>query len=263
MPVKLRSFIKNQACNPVHKFLFIILLLCFLPVGLVIAQSAEEEEVYTREFTYGINFNSNGGLIGGAMIKQAFHLQGKWYHFWALEGVEVKHPKEVRFQNPYTGATFVNGKSNYLFVLRPQYGREYTFFRKAAESGVQVNGVAAVGPSIGVLAPYYIDYNHNQNAAGPVEIRTEPYNPDVHTDAGSIVGSSGVFMGLAEPSFKFGANIKAGVSFEYGRYMESVTGIEVGMLYEMFTDKIILIPKAENRNQFMSVYLTLYYGHRR
>ncbi|MFC6996266.1 hypothetical protein [Rufibacter roseus] len=252
-----------------RKILLILLLTCTLPAGLAFGQVLEEEEGYTREFTYGLNFNTNGGLLGGAMIKQVYHLQNKWYHFWALEGVEVKHPKETRWQNHYTGASFVVGKSNYLFVLRPQYGREYTFFRKAAESGVQVNGLVAAGPSIGFLAPYYIQYDYtrydnNGNPLGPPDVRTEQYDPSVHTQPDyRIVGSSGVFTGLAEPTLKFGGNIKAGVSFEYGRYMESVTGIEVGLMYEAFTSDIVIIPQATNSSSFTSVYLTLYYGRRR
>ncbi|QHL87830.1 hypothetical protein GU926_10475 [Nibribacter ruber] len=242
--------------------------MCFcLPVGWALAQNVEEEETYTREFTYGINFNSNGGLIGGAMIKSAYHLSGEWYHFWAVEVVEVKHPKEDRWQNPITGASYVYGKSNYLFAIRPEYGREYTFFRKAAESGVQVNGIVAAGPSIGLLAPYYIDYDRSQYDAnrrltGPVVVQSEHYDPEIHKEEWRILGGSGVFKGLAEPNFRVGAHVKAGVSFEYGRYMESVTGIEVGVMHEAYTSKVPIIPEAEQRSQFTSVYLTLYYGRR-
>ncbi|WP_227006402.1 hypothetical protein [Rufibacter latericius] len=256
-----------------RRFLLVLVITCFLPAGWAMAQTVEEEEGYSREFTYGLNFNSNGGLLGGAMIKQVYHLGDKWYHFWALEGVEVKHPKEVRLQNLQNGASFVKGKSNYLFVLRPQYGREYTFFRKAAESGVQVNGVVAAGPSLGIMAPYFIEYDRSNYVldprsqtyilVGPVIINTEQYDPNIHTNEGLIVGAPGVFKGLSEPSFRVGANAKAGVSFEYGRYMESVTGIEVGMLLEAFAGDMTMIPDAPSRNVFMSVYLTLYYGRRR
>ena len=253
-----------------RKFLFIITLCCTLPVGWALGQTVEAEEGYSREFTYGVNFNSNGGLLGGVMIKQTYHLQDKWYQFWALEAVEVQHPKEKPArQNPYTGASFKYGKSNYLFVLRPQYGREYTFFRKAAESGVQVNGIVAAGPSLGILAPYYIQYDYtrydnNGNPIGPSDVRNEQYDPAIHTQLDQrLVGSAGVFTGLAEPSLAVGANIKAGVSFEYGRYMESVTGIEVGILYEAFATNVVLVPQAENAQQFTSFYLTLYYGRRR
>lgn len=251
-----------------RKFLFVLVFFCALPLGFAFAQSVEEEEGYSREFTYGLNFNSNGGLLGGAMLKQTFHLKDKWYQFWALEGVEVKHPQEYPRHNPYTGASLVLGKSNYFFVLRPQYGREYTFFRKAPESGVQVNGIIAAGPSIGILAPYYIQYDYTRrdvlgNPIGPADIRSEPYEPSVHTRSDLLVGSAGVFTGLAEPTPVLGAHVKAGVSFEYGRYMESVTGVEVGVLYEAFTKEIVIIPQARNRQQFMSFYLTIYYGNRR
>jgi hypothetical protein len=272
--VKLLTFKENIDLKLVHRIILFFCFLFALPLAVTQAQSVEEADGYTREFTYGLNFNTNGGLLGGAMIKQAYHMQGKWYQFWGLEGVEVKHPKEIPYTNQYTGATFVKGKRNYFFALRPHYGREYTFFHKAAESGVQVNGVVAAGPSIGILAPYYIDYDYTRlDSKGqpimPYDVRAEHYNPNVHTDMNRIIGGTGVFTGLSEPSFKVGAHVKAGVSFEYGRYMESVTGIEVGMLYEMYTNRVIIVQGTgidegvENRNRFFSLYLTLYYGHRR
>ncbi|WP_192825116.1 hypothetical protein [Rufibacter sp. LB8] len=274
MLVKLLTFKENNSFSTVRRIFTAFCLFIFLSGTAAMAQGLEEDESYTREFTYGLNFNTNGGLLGGAMVKQVYLMQGKWYQFWGLEAVEVKHPKEVQYQNRYTGSTFVKGKRNYFFALRPNYGREYTFFKKAAESGVQVNGIFAAGPSIAVLGPYYIDYNYtrldrNGQPIGPVDVRAEPYDPNIHTDLNRIVGGSGVFTGLSEPSFKVGAHVKAGVSFEYGRYMESVTGIEVGMLYEMFPSRIIIVQGTgvdegvKNQNRFFSLYLTLYYGHRR
>lgn len=242
-------------------------MLCMLPLGWAWAQEVEEEEDYTHEFTYGINFNTNGGLLGGASIKSTHHLTGNWYQFWALEGVEVKHPKEVRYQNPYTGGSFILGKSNSLFVLRPQYGREYTFFRKAAESGVQVNGIVSAGPSLAILAPYYIQYDYSRyngqgQIVGPTDVREEQYDPAVH-NPNFIVGSAGFYKGFSDPNFNIGANLRAGLSFEYGRYLESVAGIEVGAVYEVFPSELVLIPEAKNRSQFFSLYLTLFYGRRR
>jgi hypothetical protein len=182
------------------------------------------------------------------------------YQFGGLEIVEVKHPKEDRYFNPLSGESFVAGKQNYFFVVRPHYGRELVLFRKAAESGVQVNALAAVGPSLGLLVPYYIDYNYGGQGT---DIRTEQYDPNKHVDREYILGSDNVFRGFGETKLQPGVHLKAGLSFEYGRYRESIAGIEVGFMIERFAKTPIIIPDAENHKTFTSVYLNLFYGTRK
>jgi hypothetical protein len=232
--------------------------------GLIVpAQAQQDDPLHQKEFVYGINFNTNGGLIGGGTIKSSRYLRDSWFRFWALEVVEVKHPKENPLYSSGTGNRFIYGKSNYLFVIRPEIGREYVFFRKAPESGVQVNGIVAAGPSIGLLAPYYIIYDYTVGQ-GPEDYRVEAYNPDTHVDyENRIRGSAAFFTGLGESKIRPGVHVRGGVNFEYGRYREDVTGVEVGFVLEAFTNKMVIIPRAENSQFFPSFYLTLYYGRRK
>ncbi|MCJ8166080.1 hypothetical protein MKJ04_14630 [Pontibacter sp. E15-1] len=239
----------------------LLLLLAFvlMSVAPAVAQS-DEDESFQNELSYGVNFNSNGGLIGGAFIRSSFFIDEHMYQFGGLEIVEVKHPKEIRDFSPISGESFVYGKQNYLFVVRPHYGREVVLFKKAPESGVQVNGLAAIGPSLGLLVPYYIDYNYGGQGTN---IRTEQYDPGRHLDRDYILGSDNVFRGLGEMKVKPGIHFKAGLSFEYGRYRESIAGIEVGFMVEAFASKPVIIPNADNSQTFTSVYLNLYYGSRK
>ena len=239
----------------------LILLLAFAWIVAAPAQAqSEEDESFQNELSYGVNFNSNGGLIGGAFIRSSYFMNERIYQFGGLEIVEVKHPKEDRYFNPLSGESFVAGKQNYLFVVRPHYGRELVLFKKAPESGVQVNVLAAAGPSLGLLVPYYIDYNYGGQGTS---IRTEQYDPSKHLDRDYIMGSDNVFRGLGEMKLKPGVHLKAGLSFEYGRYRESIAGIEVGFVVERFASTPIIIPDAENHKTFTSVYLNLFYGTRK
>ena len=223
-----------------------------------------------KEFTYGINWNTNGGLIGGASIRSSHTIKERWQQFWGVDIVEVKHPKENRFLGQ-DGDVFVVGKTNYLFVIRPEFGREYTFFRKAPESGVEVNGVVGIGPSLGLLVPYYINYDYTDYRGTvpgqPIlqDIRTERYDPiSKHPDfENRIQGSAGFLTGLNETDVNLGAHLKTAMSFEYGRYRENITGIETGFLFEAFTKKLVMLPQAQNYSVFTSVYLTIYYGRRK
>jgi hypothetical protein len=140
------------------------------------------------------------------------------------------------------------------------------FFRKAPESGVQVNGIFAGGPSIGLQVPYYIVYDYTNYSGGPTkqtDYRTEQYDPRKHDSNERIRGNAGFLTGLAGTNVNIGAHVKSGLSFEYGRYREDVTGVEVGFLLEAYPKKIILIPRSNNASFFTSVYLILYYGRRK
>ncbi|WP_204281883.1 hypothetical protein [Pontibacter burrus] len=243
----------------IRSIAFSIVLAFAVAIVPALAQS-QEDESFRNELSYGINLNSNGGLIGGVFVRSAFTMNDDMLQFGGLEIVEVKHPRELRVYSGQTGDSFIIGKQNYLFVVRPHYGRELVLFRKAAESGVQVNAVGAIGPSLGLLVPYYIRYNYGQT--GSQDVRTEQYEPKIHNNE-RIEGAAGVFTGLGETNLNVGLHGKAGMSFEYGRYNESVAGIEVGLMVEAFTKDMIIIPQAENNNIFTSVYLNIYYGRRK
>lgn len=243
------------------RYLVFILSLFLAYTVPAAAQSSGEE--FKRELSYGVNLNSNGGLIGGAFIRSSRFVQDRIYQFGGLEVVEIKHPKEFRIDSRETGDFFIFGKQNYLFALRPHYGREFILFHKAAESGVQVNAIGAAGPSIGLLVPYYIRYNYGSQSALSQDVRTEAYDPDVHRLWERIQGNANVFTGLAESKVNFGVHTKAGLSFEYGRYQESITGIEVGFMFEQYLNRLVMIPNAESYSRFISVYLNIYYGSRK
>lgn len=242
---------------------YLAFVLAFVLTGTAPAAAQSSGEDFKRELSYGINLNSNAGLIGGAFIRSSHFMRERMYQFGALEIVEVKHPKEFRLYSQETGDYFIFGKQNYLFVLRPHYGREYVLFRKAAESGVQVNAIGAVGPSLGLLVPYYIRYNYGSQTVQAQDVRTEAYDPVKHRLWERIQGNANVFTGLGEASVNPGFHVKGGLSFEYGRYQENIAGIEVGFMFEQYLNKLVMIPNADKYSQFLSVYLNIYYGSRK
>lgn len=236
---------------------------------------AADEPSYRKEFVYGINFNTRGGLIGGASVRSTKTLSQNWSRYWGIEAVEVKHPKEQRVTNINTGGTYVQGKSNYLFVIRPTFGVQRVIFRKAPESGVQVNALVGAGPSIGLLMPYYISYDETVRDANgrvapgeQVRIINAQYDPGTQ-DGSRIVDRAPLFAGVSETKPNFGAHLRGALSFEYGRYRDAVAGVEAGFLLEAYTQKLVILrvvsdssTKALNEQFYPSVYLTIYLGHR-
>lgn len=240
---------------------YLTLVFVFALAVILPATAQTDDEAFRNETSYGINFNSNAGLIGGGFVRSSYFMSERMYQFGGLEVVEVKHPKENRVYSYSTGDSFVYGKQNYLFVIRPHYGRELVLFKKAADSGVQVNALGAVGPSVGLLVPYYIRYDYG--GTGGFDVRTEQYNPASHRVPENIQGSANVFTGLGEANVNVGLHVKGGLSFEYGRYRESIAGVEVGFMVEAYPKELVIIPQTNNNSVFTSVYLNIYYGTRK
>lgn len=247
----------------------------------------EGDILYNKEITGGINFHTNGGLIGGAQIRYTKKLARGEYKlsgattpgvgantvlnipndkvFWqvGLDVSFIKNPKELRYLNPTTNNTYIAFKKNAMFVIRPQLGLEWVLFRKAEEEGVQIDFIFAGGPSLGFLKPYYIEYQY-----GTIS-KFEAYDPKVHTDFNRILGAAGALTGLDQCKVVPGFHLKTGLSFEMGKFNGNVTGIEIGALVEGFTEKMIILepfdglPPIQNKQFFSSVFLTVYYGFRR
>ncbi|EAZ79490.1 hypothetical protein [Algoriphagus machipongonensis] len=221
---------------------------------------AQREDIgnydYDKEYLLGVNKNTNGGLIGGFVFKVGTRITDDQFSFLAIELSNVKNPKEERY-NTVLGNSYIYGKSNYLYSIRPQYGREIVLFKKAPNQGVQVSALAAIGPSFGLIAPYYIEYALNR-----VETVTEQYDPEVHQSRFNILGTGSLFQGIGQSEFAIGANLKAALNFEFGVFRSNVTGLELGYMLEGFNKEIPLIPTAENRQLFQSVYFTFFYGFR-
>ncbi|CAN5400886.1 hypothetical protein BH23BAC1_BH23BAC1_21320 [soil metagenome] len=235
---------------------FIILsFIIFIVDAEALAQDTEDYE-YTSEFIWGINKNTNSGLIGGLMVKYSKAITPRMFQTFGVEVVNVKHPKEQRYPS-YTGNYFIFGKSNYLYSVRGQYGREWLVFKKAPQQGIQINAILAAGPTIGVVAPYFVEV-----AVDRGESVNEQYNPNVH-DYSQILGTGNILQGIGKSSLNIGGNIKSSIIFEFGTFKNNVTGFEAGFLLEGFPKDVVLIPQAENRNIFTSAFITLFYGSRR
>ena len=237
----------------------ILLIACFTLYGsLVFAQREDAGNYeYDKEYLFGLNKNTNGGLIGGFVFKVGTRLTDDQYSFFAVELSNVKNPKEIRY-NTVLGNSYIFGKSNYLYSIRPQYGREIILFRKAPNQGVQVSALGGIGPSIGLIAPYYIEYAINR-----LQTVREQYDPEIHQSRFNILGTGRLFEGLGQSELAIGANLKAALNFEFGVFKTNVTGLELGYMLEGFTKEISLIPTTENRQLLQSAYFTFYYGFRK
>lgn len=237
-----------------NKFLLIVLFSGISVYGIAQTQDSYE---YQSEFTWGINKNTSGGLIGGFVFKKAKKLNERVLESYGLEIMNVKHPQERRV-NSQTGNFFIFGKSNYLYALRLQYGRDIILFKKAPQQGVEIKSVVAVGPSIGIVAPYYIEKRNSSSDQNSVH---QQYDKSV--DYNQISGTGRLFEGLGESKITPGANLKIAMNFELGTIKSQVTGFEAGFLMDAYIEKIELVPAAKNYALFPTLFITVFYGSRK
>lgn len=242
-----------------NRIKIVVFVLFFITATFSYAQTQDSYD-YNSEFIWGVNKNTSGGLIGGFVFKKARKLNDRLLETFGLEIMNVKHPQESRLSSG-TGNFFIYGKSNYLYSFRFQYGRDLIIFKKAPQQGVEIKAVVAAGPSIGVVAPYYIERTLDNSFFSTKHEQYDPNNP-FHS-YNKILGTGYLFEGLGQSKIQLGGNVKAGFNFELGTVKSQVTGFEVGFLLDSYFNKIILVPTASNSSVFPTLYFTLFYGSRK
>ena len=243
-------------------------MIVFFLFFIIFSTSAqtEDEDSFSKEFTYGITINTNSGLPGGFVFKYAKNISPRWSHLFFIEIVNVKSNKENRISSALSqgsgSSSYINKKINNLYVVRPQYGREFLLFRKAPDQGVRIDAIMAGGLSLGFLKPYYVQYDFSGGAL--TDVRAVKYEDVLngHSPESSIIGSSG-FQGFGEMNMEVGLNAKLGLSFEFGAFKNSVTGFDIGFLVEGYPKEIPILYKVPNKSIFTSAYLTLFFGSRK
>ncbi|MTI32507.1 hypothetical protein [Xanthovirga aplysinae] len=251
---------QNRLIN--HFLLSFLLVLSFLICPKkVYSQEEETEEDYTykQEYLFGFRKSTDAGFLSGFTFKYGNNLTDQIFEIYGIELVNIKHPKEVRYFNPRTGGTFIWQKSYYLYSLRFQYGREEVLFKKGDFRGVQTSVQFATGPSLGILAPYYILYRQGRSFT----YKSVHFNPNEHTNPSSIAGTGYPLQGIFQSKLRLGANMKASVTFEFGSARDDVVGVEVGFLVDAFLGKLPIMPVNENKNIYPSAFLTLFLGFRK
>lgn len=200
------------------------------------------------EVSLGLNSNTNGGLISGLNFRYTYDIKDKKYRLFALEFTNVKHEKEERFSSNNAGS-YIPGKVSYLIALRPSYGFEKNLFGKYAENGVKLNFTQAFGPTIGLVKPYYVEYD------GVLV----PYSPSNHS-LSLITGDAGIMYGLNQSKINLGVHSRTSLNFEYGPADYLRIGIEPGITLEAFSKKNNLMVIREERRFYSAFFLHFYYG---
>ena len=112
---------------------------------------------------------------------------------------------------------------------------------------------------MGLLRPYYIEIDDNG------ESRTIKYSPENDSlfKFGFILGGGGLGKGWGEMKIKPGAFAKTALRFDFGRFNEVVSGVEVGVSAEFYSGKIPIMLLQKEKQFFYQGHIAIMFGHRK
>lgn len=246
------------------KYLLSVLTIILVSQELLAQRRAkveDNEDTYKSMTSFGITTNTNARIIGGGVIRNSSIMSSKLfgktqYRYLALELVNVKSPKEYVEQG--YGTRIIFNKRNYLFAIRPEYGREISLFSRQNDEGLSMSAILAAGPTLGIEKPYMWQVKTRD---GSVQNRSLD---DIAKDPSLVqIAPAGFFSGFGQSKIIPGLHVKAALNFEINAFRESVTGVEIGFLAEGFTRKAEIMNGDSNRSFFTSGFLTLYFGNKK
>lgn len=216
--------------------------------------------LYSHEISGGPMLHAHGW---GITFQYGKYVTARDRNMFGIDIVTMKHPKEIKSFNPnYQDARgYFYGKLNSMLAVRPTYGRKHRITEKVRKSGVEVNYVWDIGPSLGLLKPVYLQIGI---PGFPYQdIITERYDPAKHF-ADNIFGRASWFKGLGETRLYPGAFGRFAFNVEYAATNTGIKGLEAGITLDAYGEKLpqMAMLEGEDGNQqfFLGFYITMHFG---
>ena len=182
-------------------------------------------------------------------------------NIYRIDIAETKeHKEEKLLTNNFFGNSFIYGKINYFYPVTIGFGQQYILGQKGNKNGVSVSGIYNVGVSLGLLRPYYVAVN--DSTGENVSIKYSSKDSALFLGP-SITGGGGFGKGWNEIKVKPGVFAKIAMRFDYGRFNEQVSGLEIGMSAEYYASSIPIMLFQKQRNLFLQAYIAILFGKRR
>lgn len=244
-----------------------LLVLTAILSSATFAQSVYDDEgrtLYSKEMYGGPIAHGDGW---GLQFWYGKYRTAADRHLFGFEVVGMKHPKEIKSYNPYyeDSRGYFYGKLNSLLILRPAYGRKHRITEKIRKSGVELNYVWAVGPSLALLKPVYLQIGHRiDERDGPPydSIIEERYDPEKHF-ANNIFGRASWFRGFGEMGIQPGVHGRLALNVEYAGDNTGIRALEAGATMDAFPGPIPIMAEVDgvtNKRFFLQFYLALQFG---
>ena len=221
---------------------------------------AEEEGViaYRKQYAFGIKLTSDGY---GISFEKGYSKSAKKTTLFQLEIAEHKHQKETKQASNILGsAPFIYGKVNYFYPVKLGVQKQFLLGNKSNKNGVSVTANVGGGISLGLLRPYEVQVKKNNEL---VYIRYESGDSSLFRNENNIYRGPALSTGWNHLKLTPGLYVKPGLRFDYGRYNDLVSAIEVGVAAEFYSKKIPQMFDNKEKQFFFSAYFTVLFGKRK
>ncbi len=247
-----------------RNFILIFFFIIISPLTLFSQSPSnlENKILYQKEWSLDLLLHSNNSW--GIGFRKGYHSTYYTHKIFELEFMGMKHPKEVKVQNPiFTNArSYVFGKLNAFYILHAGVGKQHLINTKPYWGGVEVKYIVLAGASLGFTIPNYVYVIKPFDNYGDYTLDAERYNPEIHSQD-SIYGNGPILKGIWQTQFHPGAYIKAGLSFEFGGMDQTIWALEIGGFLDGYLTEIPIMAYNTNQRLFTSLYLSIHFGKRK
>lgn len=234
-------------------------------INNLIKQEEEGALIYSKQSAFGFKLNTDGW---GASYEHGKYKTIRKTNLWSIEVGERKSPKEEKVTTGQDFGTFilvgnpyVFGKENNFYYFKAGLGQQLLIGGKGNKNGVAVSAIYGGGLSIGYLKPYYLNVT-DQNS----ETRDIKYNDSLaylFLDPAYINGASGFTKGFSEGKVTPGAFARVALRFDYGRFNEFLSAIEVGVNAEYYSKEMPIMVNNDAKKFFYNGYVSIEFGRRK
>ncbi len=233
-------------------------------INQLMKQEEEGALIYSKQGAFGIKLNTDGY---GVFYEHGKYKTLKQTSLWWIELGERKSQKEEKititdetgfFQigNPY-----IFGKIKNFYYLKLGIGQQRLIGGKGNKNGVAVSAIYGGGISGGFLKPYYINVLESDNQSR--DIKYETSTDSLFRDPSVISGASGFTKGFNQINFVPGAHARVALRFDYGRYNELLSAIEVGLNAEYYSKEMQIMLDIPGKKFFFNGYVAVTFGKRK
>jgi len=229
-------------------------------INNMLRMEEEGELIFNKQSVFGIKLATDGYGISYEKAKFKTNARAMLFQF---ELNEKKSPKDHKVAaagyNGYNFNSVVVGKLNNFYEFKLAVGQQHLIGGKGNKNGVAVTLNYTGGFSLAILKPYYVQVQDIQSDRDPFK---STY-PTIIDSGFTELGASGFTVGWDKVSITPGLNAKTALRFDYGRFNQSITAIEVGVTGEYYFKKIPMLYLVPYKNFFFNAYLTILFGKRK
>lgn len=226
-------------------------------INNLLKMEEEGEIIFNKQSIFGIKLSTDGY---GLSYEIGRFKSNRIANIYQIELNEKKHPKEHRdtySDNGFNFNSIVAGKTNNFYQLKLGIGQQRVLGGKGNKNGVAVMATYAGGLSVGLLKPYVVD------VVTKTDQRIRSTYPTIIDSGYAEIGGAGFTVGWNDLKIRPGAHAKGGLRFDFGRFNETVTAIEVGVSAEFYAQKVSQLVFQKEKQFFFNGYVTLLLGRRK